>query len=232
MVKIGVFTDSHYSSQKVTCGRRYNSRSLEKIRQAYASFEAGNCDLVICLGDLTDKEDSRAKERSNLKEIADVINKSLLKSICVMGNHDAFTFTYAEFYEILGGCRPETVKAEGKHLLFLDACHFKNGKHYQPGDTDWTDTFYPYVEELEKQIEEAEGDVYVFLHQNIDPDICENHRLYNFEEINRILHESGKVKAVYQGHYHPGMTGRHGEIAYFTFPAMCENENAWYILDI
>ena len=33
-MKLGIFTDSHYSSQEVTCGNRYNSRSLEKIRKA------------------------------------------------------------------------------------------------------------------------------------------------------------------------------------------------------
>ena len=80
--------------------------------------------------------------------------------------------------------------------------------------------------------DEAIGDVYVFLHQNIDPNIREDHRLYNSVEINDLLHESGKVKAVYQGHYHPGAESKHGDIEYFSFPAMCENENAHYILNI
>lgn len=57
-MKLGIFTDSHYSSHEITCEKRYNSRSLEKIKEAYALFEKEKCDLAICLGDLTDKEDT------------------------------------------------------------------------------------------------------------------------------------------------------------------------------
>ncbi len=231
-MKLGIFTDSHYSSQEVTCGNRYNSRSLEKIKAAYAFFESQKCDLVVCLGDLIDKEASHEKEVANLKKVAEVIKESSIQTICLMGNHDAFAFTQAEFYEHLGDCTPKSISREGKELLFLDACYFKNGNHYLPGDTDWTDTFYPHIEALKKQLDEAIGEVYIFIHQNIDPDIREDHRLYNSSEINGILQKCGKVKAVYQGHYHPGSEGKHGNIEYKTFSAMCENENAQYILNI
>lgn len=231
-MKIGIFTDFHYSSREITCGKRYNSRSLEKIKQAYAVFEAEKCELVICLGDLIDKEASHEKEVENLKEVAKIIKGSPIKTVCLMGNHDAFAFTETEFHEIIGDCKPKTVKAEGKTLLFLDACYFKNGNHYLPGDTDWKDTFYPHIEVLKTQIDEATGIVYLFMHKNVDPNVREDHRLYNFHEINRILQESKKVKAVYQGHYHPGMESKHGNMEYFTFPAMCENEDAYYVLNI
>ena len=33
-MKLGIFTDSHYSSSELTCGCRYNSRSLEKINNS------------------------------------------------------------------------------------------------------------------------------------------------------------------------------------------------------
>lgn len=231
-MKIGIFTDSHYSSREITCGKRYNSRSLEKIKQAYAVFEAEKCELVICLGDLIDKEASHEKEVENLKEVAKIIKGSPIKTVCLMGNHDAFAFTETEFHEIIGDCKPKTVKAEGKTLLFLDACYFKNGNHYLPGDTDWKDTFYPHIEVLKTQIDEATGIVYLFMHKNVDPNVREDHRLYNFHEINRILQESKKVKAVYQGHYHLGRESKHGNMEYFTFPAMCENEDAYYVLNI
>ena len=113
-MKLGIFTDSHYSSQKVTCGNRYNNKSLEKIKTAYPYFESQKCDLVVCLGDLIDKEASHKKEVENLKKVANIISKSLIKTICLMGNHDAFAFTEAEFYEILSDCKPENVKTEEK----------------------------------------------------------------------------------------------------------------------
>lgn len=61
-MKLGIFTDSHYSSSELTCGCRYNSRSLEKIKEAYRMFENEGCDLVLCLGDLTDTETTYEKE--------------------------------------------------------------------------------------------------------------------------------------------------------------------------
>ena len=70
------------------------------------------------------------------------------------------------------------------------------------------------------------------MHQNIDPDIHESHRLSNSEIIREIIEKSGKVKTVYQGHYHAGEKSRHNGIDYITFPAMCQNEKAYYILDI
>ena len=231
-MKLGIFTDPHYSSQEVTCEKRYNSRSLEKIKQAYRFFEEAQCDLVICLGDLTDHEDSHEQEIANLRLAAAVIHASPVKTVCLMGNHDAFSFTVEEFYRVLGGCRPVQIEAEGKTLLFADACHFKSGAHYQPGDSDWTDTAFPHVDELRQALDAACGSVYVFLHQNIDPEIPKDHCLFNAAEINDLLRQSGKVKAVFQGHYHPGRQSERNGICYRTFPAMCENENAYFTEEI
>lgn len=231
-MKIGFFTDSHYSSQLLTCGKRYNSKSLEKIRQAYSLFEREKCSYVICLGDLIDKENDHEKEVQNLKEVAKIISGSPLQTFCLMGNHDAFTLTREEFYDILGLPEPAIMDIDGKRFIFLDACHFKTGTHYAPGDSDWTDTFYPHVDTLKEQIESAHGEVYIFLHQNIDPNISCDHRLYNSEEINRILRKSGKIKTVYQGHYHKGNRSIHDGIEYITFPAMCENDDAVFIEEI
>ena len=227
-MKVGFFTDSHYSSQAVTCTNRYNNQSLRKILEAYDYFVRENCDLVICLGDLTDKDTDHAREITNLQEMAEVIHSCPIPTICLMGNHDAFSFTADAFYDILG-CRPQTMEAEGKRLIFLDACYFKSGQHYQPGDSDWTDTFYPFTPELKQQLAGYDGDIYVFLHQNIDPTIRQDHMLHNAAEINRILAESGRVKAVFQGHYHWGKTSSHGGIRYITFPAMCENEHCYFV---
>ena len=233
-MKLGIFTDSHYSSHEVTCKIRRNNQSLRKIREAYAAFEAEQCDLVICLGDLTDQEDSHQKEIENLKEIAAVIQSSPLRTICVMGNHDAITLSKEEFYSILEGCSPENCIIDGKQLLFLDACYYQNGEHYAPGDelSRWIDTLYPFADELEQHLAGTEQDTYVFLHQNIDPNVREDHRLHNSARLFEIFRNSGKVKAVYQGHYHPGMESEHDGIRYVTFPAMCERENAYFIIHI
>lgn len=226
-MKLGIFTDSHYSSSELTCGQRYNSRSLEKIKEAYRIFEDAGCDLVLCLGDLTDTETTYEKECENLRACAAVMDASPLPTLCLMGNHDAFVFTVDAFYDILGeNHKPHTVCTEDAVLIFLDACHFATGVHYQPGDSDWTDTYYPDTEDLRKQLVSADKPVCVFLHQDIDPSISEDHRLANDAQIRQILEDSGVVSWVISGHYHPGMESVHHGIRYLTLPALCERETA------
>ena len=69
-MKLGLFADPHYSSAEVTCGNRYNSRSLQKIKNACARFEREKCDLIICLGDLTDSEPTHEEELATLPQLA------------------------------------------------------------------------------------------------------------------------------------------------------------------
>ena len=243
-MKIGIFTDSHYSSQEITCGNRYNSQSLRKIEEALHFFLENGCELVLCLGDLIDHEGDHKKEIDNLRQAAMVFHhfsdSKNMRILCMMGNHDAFTFTKEEFYEILGEeFRPETMVisetddvSSSKTLFFPDTCYFADGRHYAPGDTDWTDTFLPEAENLRRELSELPEEAVIFLHQNIDPTIQKDHCLANAAEIRRILEESEKVRTVYQGHFHPGNETEWNGIRYVTFPAMCELEEAWFVVEI
>ena len=113
-MKIGIFTDSHYSSKEVTCSKRLNNQSLRKVQEAYRFFESRHCDVVICLGDLIDTEDTVEKEIENLSLLSEVIRKSPLRTICLMGNHDAFVLTPSRFYSILGTEVPQTLCMDGR----------------------------------------------------------------------------------------------------------------------
>ena len=70
------------------------------------------------------------------------------------------------------------------------------------------------------------------MHQNIDPNIREDHRVFNDSEIRDVLEKSNKVKSVFQGHFHPGFSSVHDGIKYITYPAMCENDGAYYVVEI
>lgn len=232
-MKIGIFTDSHFSSAEVTCGNRYNNKSFEKIKEAYQFFVGEKCDLVVCLGDLIDREDEHIKEIENLEKISKLLTGYDIESRVVMGNHDAFAFDVDEFYSILGEkFRPENMSVDNKNLIFLDTCYFKNGNHYKPGDTDWTDTYYPMAEELKKLLHDIDGQAYIFMHQNVDSTIREDHRVYNSDDLHAIFKNSKKVKTVFQGHFHPGFSSVHDGIKYITYPAMCENDGAYYVVEI
>ncbi len=241
-MKLGIFTDSHYSSATLTCGKRYNSASLGKIAEAYEYFAAEGCETVICLGDLIDREPDHEREIQNLAAVARVIRSSGLPTLCLPGNHDAFALGRDEFYGILGEvCRPpQMLTRDGVTLLFLDTCYYSDGTPYSPGQGNWKDTFLPRVSELPALLAAAEGDIYVFMHQNIDPALPENHRLSNDAAVRRALNSarvrapegSGRVRAVLQGHYHKGARNTHGGIDYITFPAMCEGEGRRWVYEI
>jgi len=230
-MKIGLYTDPHYSSQEITCGNRYNSKSLDKMRDAYRDFEAAGCDMVICLGDLTDTEDTKEQELCNMRKIADFFAACPIPTTVVMGNHDAYVFEPAEFYALLGGCEPRDVVMGNTTLLFLNANYNPDGTPYHPHAFQWDECYLPTVG-LRERLDNAEGDVFVFLHQNLDAACPDDHRPRNADEVCRILADSGKVKAVYQGHFHWGADTERDGIRYVTLPAVCCYEDTHRIIEI
>ena len=232
-MKLGIFSDPHYSSAAVTCKRRYNSRSLRKMEEALVYFAREGCDRVICLGDLIDKEHDHAKECENLAAVAALFSRYTFPITVLRGNHDAFCLTESEFYGILGEeTRPVTVKANGTTLLFLDACYFRDGTPYAPGHSDWRNTFLPCEDALDAALRAATGDVHLFLHQNVDPAVREDHRVANAQRIRAICEAHGNVRTVFQGHYHPGARSEHNGIRYVTLPAMCESDGAYETVEV
>lgn len=233
-MKIGLFSDPHYSSQELTGGNRRNNLSLGKMRGALEYFQAAGCDRVICLGDLTDTEDTKEKEIANMREIADLFASYPMPIQVVMGNHDAYVFTADEFYALLGGCEPTDVHEGNVHLLFIDANYTSQGVRYTPHGFCWDDVGLPAPEGLRDKLERVDGDVYCFMHQNIDPAIpAADHRLANADEVCNIIEQSGKVRAVYQGHFHWGNRSSRGGVDYITLPAMAVYEdNICIILDV
>lgn len=232
-MKLGIFTDCHYSSAELTCGRRRCNQSLRKIEEAMNHFTDEACDLVLCLGDLLDKEKTLEEEAENLKAVSRLLDRYSTPMMCIMGNHDGFSFSRDEFYEILGeNRRPKNLEADGKTLLFLDACYYTDGTAYCHERPEWKNSFYPHLKELKELLQKATDEVYVFLHQNLEPQAEINHRVKNGDDVIAILEESGKVKKVFQGHYHHGSNAEHNGIEYVTFPALCEDENRFYIVEI
>ncbi|MBQ3095282.1 MAG: hypothetical protein IJC53_02445 [Clostridia bacterium] len=54
----------------------------------------------------------------------------------------------------------------------------------------------------------------------------------NAAEVREILEQSGRVHLVLQGHYHPGTENTHNGIRYTAFPAMCERDDAVFVLEV
>lgn len=231
-MKIGLFSDPHYSSQELTCGNRRNNLSLGKMRAALECFAAAGCDRVICLGDLTDTEDTKEKEIANMGEIAALFSEFAMPIQVVMGNHDAYVFTADEFYALLGGCEPTDVHEGNTHLVFIDANYTSQGVRYTPHGFSWDDVGLPDPDGLRDKLAALDGDVYCFMHQNVDPAIpAADHRLANADEVCAILEGCGKVRAVYQGHFHWGNRSSRNGVEYVTLPAMAVYDDTCVIIE-
>ncbi|PKM63068.1 MAG: hypothetical protein CVU97_02235 [Firmicutes bacterium HGW-Firmicutes-21] len=225
-MKIGLFADSHYCKVDIKCTNRRPSLSYDKIQAAMSCFKEQQAELIICLGDLVDKDINEIEDKRNLTEIGELIKSYGIRCVCCMGNHDAHMFDKGSF-ENLSGLKvaPLTIVADNKRLILLDANYRNDGTAYNRKNTDWTDSNIP-PEQLEwlKYVLSTckEEKIYIFVHQNLDPAVEQNHIIKNAAEIRRTLADDGRIVAVYQGHYHPGADNTNNGIRYITLRAMCE----------
>ena len=237
-MKLGLFSDPHFCPKDVTCGTRRPALSFGKIREAMEVFRAETVDLVVCLGDLADECGTPEENIAAAEELSAMIRSFGLPVFCVPGNHDYQNFTREEFARYTGGLNapPSYRTGEGKTLIFLDANCADNGTVYRRNALDWTNA---YLTEEQRDIlrdaltPEETKEAYVFVHQNLDPTVESHHIIRNAADVREMIRTSGKVKAVFQGHYHPGKESVIDGLPYHTLPAMCEGEeNRFFVMEI
>ncbi|MBQ4354601.1 MAG: metallophosphoesterase [Clostridia bacterium] len=236
-MKIGLFTDPHYCTKDVTCRTRRPLLSYGKIREAMQAFADAEVDLVICLGDLVDECGTEEENTAEIVRLTEMMRSFGVPFFSLMGNHDYENFRHKEFCRYANPA-PGMMRCGDSTLIFLDANYSSEGIHrvYKRHEIDWTDAYVPRnqsrnLAEILAQPETVSA--YVFLHQNLDPDVEKRHIVRNAAEIREIIRASGKVRAVYQGHYHPGHENVINGIPYHTLPAMCEGEeNRYFIAEL
>ena len=228
-MKIGLFADAHCSTKAESCRTRRPSLSFDKIRAAMEAF--ADADLVICLGDLMDDCENPQDNPAMLEKIGELIASFNVPFCCLRGNHDCDMFSEADFYAGIDSSPPKVLKYDDCGLIFLDANYDACGRAYAAAAVDWTDTALPedQIQALREALEDSEIQrAYIFIHQNLDPNVQHQHIVANAAQVRRILEDSGKVRRVIQGHYHPGCDSVIGGIEYHTLPAMCEGERNYY----
>lgn len=235
-MKVGIFADPHYCGSDVLCKTRRPRLSYGKIRETMDAFAKAGVDRVVCMGDLTDREATHAEELARLREVTGLIRSYGLPALLIPGNHDYASFTAAELTEI-GGFRipPYTVPLPGCKWIVLDANYRSDGRRFDIAGVDWKDSNLPPEQLAFLRRELATGDepCVVLVHENLDPEVQRDHIIRNAGAVRQMLADSGRVKLVLQGHYHPGAEHTLDGIRYLTLPAMCEGESVPYrILDL
>ena len=152
----------------------------------------------------------------------------------MLGNHDLSMFSKMQFLSSVGAKKNYYSFDKGVfHFIILDACYNKDESEYNAGNFSWTETYIPSIERkwLREDLLATSKMTVVFSHQRLD-DENGPHGVKNAPLVRKILEESKKVFAVFQGHDHQGDYRQIKGIHYCTFRALVEGpglENNAYV---
>lgn len=236
MLRIGLMTDLHYAD-KQPAGSRYYRETLEKIAAASGQLSEARLDFLVELGDFIDAADAVDVELGYLKTIAKPFAEICDDRHYVLGNHCVDTLTKEEFLGTVGQEKSYYSFDRGNfHFVVLDACYRTDGKPYGRKNSVWTDANIP-AEELEwlaEDLKQSKKKTIVFAHQRLDNE--GSHAVNNSPAVRKILEQSGRVAAVFQGHSHANDYHQINGIHYCTLRAMIEQSglenNGFAILEI
>lgn len=227
-MKFLAFTDLHYTdddSHEV----RFRHKSLEKVKKTINEHSDG-CDFIIDLGDTADEVEGAKAQVSLWQEVFDAMKKSNKDYYALIGNHD--TSVSKEKWVQISGMQDRYYSFDcGEYkILCLDGNNNDINTPYPESEILWSECYLDteQIEWIKKEVSESEKEIIVFCHQLFIMDDIENgddHVLINRKEIVDFFEKSGKVKAVFCGHYHYGNFSEKNGIYYITFRAICTGDN-------
>ncbi len=226
VLRVGLVTDLHYAD-KPAAKTRYYRETLDKLAEAGERFRRDEVAFVVELGDFIDAADAVEDERAYLRRIQRDFASICANRYYVLGNHCVETLTKQEFLGEVGQERAHySFDRGGFHFAVLDACFRKDGEPYGRRNSHWTDANIPgeQLEWLEADLKATSRKVIVFMHQRLD--VSNDHAVRNAPDVRRILEDSGKTLAVFQGHSHKNDYREVGGIHYCTLVAMVEGSGA------
>ena len=241
--RFGIVTDVHYAD-RIDDGQRAYQESTAKLQECVDTMNHYNVDFLIELGDFKDMSFPVSDERTLifLYRIEKVFSGFRGSRYHVLGNHDEDCISKAQFNEIATNTGIPAEKTyysfdrKGVHFVVLDANYDSTGKDFEKGNFNWGDPNIPAKELkwLRKDLRKARGPVVVFCHQLLDE--ASAYAVNNAEEARKIMEKSGKVRAVFQGHYHEGKYRLVNGIHYYVLKAVIEGSgaenNSYAIVDI
>jgi alkaline phosphatase len=207
-------------------------------------FNDQKVDFIIETGDFKDQSEpaDEASTISYLQTIEKVFRQFDGPTYHALGNHDMDSISKPQFLANIEntGIAPDrsyySFDVKGMHCIVLDANFKSDGSNYDRGNFKWEDVNIPEVELnwLKNDLAAANGPAIVFLHQCLDG----KGRAYvnNAADVRKILEDSGKVAAVFQGHRHSGDHNLINGIHYYTLKAMCQGpfpqNNAYAVVEL
>ena len=223
-MKIGLLADVHYCSKEaINHNTRFPALALRRMKTAVRDFADRKADLIVCLGDLINIDDTRDQDVENLKIVSDTLKASPVPVVCLMGNHDCEAFTPAEFTDISGLNIASCDILTGQYALhFLNANYTDDGTAYVPHNIDWTNSYLPAgeISRIRQSAADKRRRHIYFVHQCLDPFSEPHHLIRNADEARSFIEQTDSP-IVIQGHYHAGKRSICNGVTYLTLPALC-----------
>jgi len=231
-VSFGLVTDLHFADLEPNANRHYREAD-EKLAECVAEMNGRNVDFLIELGDFKDQGQTADETLRHLHAIEAVFRRFKGARYHVLGNHDMDRISKRQFLEGIentGVPRDRSYYSfdvNGVHFVALDATFRPDGAPYDAGNFKWTEAFVP-AEELswlERDLANTRLPCVVFIHQLLDGD-QDVYFVRNAAAVRRVLEQSGRVRAVFQGHHHEGGYRRVQGIHYYTLKALVMGSGA------
>ena len=229
-MRIILFTDAHYAADLPPQGGRMYGEGLDRLR--HISRVLGPADAFINLGDLVNDAGDPAANRKNADAALQALRELCAPCISLAGNHDAEVAPKREFTGHADGAW--SCAMGGLEWLMLDCCYTSAGMSYRGFNFDWRDAALPMeqLDWLRARLAEDGPPAVVLSHQPLTGDIADPHTIRNAPAVSAaILGAHRPVRALIQGHYHPGAMRMLGDIPSYIVPALCLGECGCAVLD-
>ena len=232
-LSFGIVTDAHFADTNTRGARKYRE-SIPKMTECVSLMNDKKVDFLIELGDFKDqgKPVSEDKTLTYLDTIEKVYRKFKGPRYHVLGNHDVDSISKKQFLARITNTKIAKTStyysfdSNGFHFVVLDANYDTKGSDYDRGKFDWKDTNIPLKELdwLKKDLAASSNPAIVFVHQQLD--VKSSTGVKNAAKVRKVLQESKRVLAVFQGHHHAGHYSHIEGIHYYTLKAMVEGTGA------
>jgi 3',5'-cyclic-AMP phosphodiesterase len=229
MIRFGLVTDMHFGPEVRFKGqlRKMSHRAAELAADVAASMRDMGVDFLVNLGDSIEDE-TPTLDRQRYQQSVDVLARCGRRVIHVAGNHDTANLTAAE----LNSCWSQPSNAplyrsfEQGDVLFL-VLHSVERKDRDVRIDD------EQLRWLGQQLAAGDTPVVVLMHHSAaEQDLRENRwfagaphicLIKERRSLRRILEQSGRVVAVFNGHLHWNHLDVIGNIPYITLQSLIEN---------
>ncbi|MBN2328290.1 MAG: metallophosphoesterase [Candidatus Omnitrophica bacterium] len=240
LIRFGMVTDAHYADADAR-GTRFYCESRRKMGECAQLMNEQRTDFLIELGDFKDQDSppDEAKTMGYLRDIEREFQRFQGPRYHAGGNHDFDSLSKKQFLSLIENAAATderlyySFERRGFRFIVLDANYRADGADYDHGNFDWKDANIPpdELEWLREELGASKKPAVVFVHQLLDGegDVF----VRNAEQVRRVLEESGRAHAVFQGHHHAGRFSRIGGIPYYTLKGMIEGsgrENSAYAI--